>query len=190
MGLAKVFVDVVELPLEVVRVWLCHSCCRDPRQTQRRRACDPAVLEHRSIANKLEILRRMVCGSLCVIECVNKTDAFDWLLLDSVQDVRRCDPSSFINCRHNVNDMAELRAQSALVLDLRWPRNDHPVARPAEMRCDLLGPLHWRVHRVSPSDRIMVVGQWPAKIVDLRKQKRQVFLDAITCRRDFVSRSL
>src|SRR5262245_47098930 len=139
MGLTKVLVDVVQLPFEVVRVWLRYSRCRYPRQTQWSCAGHPPVLVHRAVANKLELLRWVLRRSCSLIERVDKTDAVDWLLLNAVQDIRRCDPGSFINCRHNVDDVAELRSQTAFVLDLRRPRNDQSIACAPEMRCDLLG---------------------------------------------------
>jgi len=58
------------------------------------------------------------------------------------------------------------------------------------MRCYLFGPLHRRIHRVRPTDRIMVVGARAAQLVDHREQKRNALLDAIGGGADFVCRAL
>ena len=51
------------------------------------------------------------------------------------------------------------------------PVHDRAVARPTPVRCDLLGPLVRRVHRVGPADRIVVVGVRRAEQVDLRRHE-------------------
>src|SRR4051812_40583705 len=62
--------------------------------------------------------------------------------------------------------MVELVAQFAAALDAMRPVDDRAVARATPMRSDLLGPLVRRVHRVRPTDRIVIVGFRPAELVD------------------------
>src|SRR5947209_4626782 len=52
--------------------------------------------------------------------------------------------------------MVELRADATLVLDARGPRDNHAIAGAAEVRGNLLGPLERSVHRVGPTDRIVI----------------------------------
>ncbi len=53
-----------------------------------------------------------------------------------------------------------------LSLMLRRPRDDHRIARAAEVARDLLGPLERRVHRVRPRGREMIEVLRPAELVD------------------------
>ena len=69
----------------------------------------------------------------------------------------RLHAGGFEDRRHDVDDVVELRADAALVLDPLRPGDDQAVARAAEVRGDLLGPLERRVHRVRPADRVVVV---------------------------------
>ena len=55
---------------------------------------------------------------------------------------------------------------SPLRLEAGGPVHDRAVARPAEVRGDLLGPLVRRVHRVRPADRVVVVGVRAAELVE------------------------
>src|SRR6266849_6967422 len=52
--------------------------------------------------------------------------------------------------------MVKLRADATLVLDARGPGDDHAVAGTAEVRGNLLGPLERSVHRVGPTDRVVI----------------------------------
>ena len=61
--------------------------------------------------------------------------------------------------------MMELRANTALVLDARGPGDDHAVASGAEVGGNLLGPLERRVHRVGPTDRVVIECRRAAKFI-------------------------
>jgi DNA invertase Pin-like site-specific DNA recombinase len=58
--------------------------------------------------------------------------------------------------RSCIDDMTELRTDLSFGFDTVRPVHDRAVARGAPMRCDLFGPLVGRVHRVCPTDRVMV----------------------------------
>ena len=68
--------------------------------------------------------------------------------------------------RRHVDDVVELVADLALGLDPSRPVDDRPVAGPAPVRGDLLGPLVGRVHRVRPADRVVVVRLGGPEVVD------------------------
>ena len=60
--------------------------------------------------------------------------------------------------RHDVDHVVELVADAARVLDARGPGHGHAVARAAEMRGHLLGPLIRRVPGPGPAHRVVRVG--------------------------------
>src|SRR5262245_66566520 len=82
--------------------------------------------------------------------------------------------------------MAELRSQAALVLDTRGPRNHHAIAGTAKVRCNLLCPLHRRVHRMRPANGIVVVGSWPSQLGDHRQKKWNALSNAVGSSADLV----
>ena len=87
-------------------------------------------------AHHLEILRRVRgrCVGVRLVEGVGHAHAFDRLLLDAVDHLRRGDAGGFEDRRHDVDHMMELRANAARVLDAAGPGNRHALARAAEMR--------------------------------------------------------
>ncbi len=116
---------------------------------------------------------------LRVGERVGHAHALDRLLRHAVQHRRRLDADGLEDRRIDVDHVMELRADAALVLDPRRPRDDHAVARAAEVRRDLLGPLERRVHRVRPADRIVVEGHRPAELVHAAQHFREVLRDVV-----------
>jgi hypothetical protein len=78
------------------------------------------------------------------------------LLQHAVDQVGAGSSGRFENRRRDVDHVMELRADLALRLDAVGPVDDRAVARAAEVRCDLLGPLVGRVHRVRPADGVVV----------------------------------
>ena len=87
---------------------------------------------------------------------------------DAVHDLRLVDAGRFQDGRRDVNDVMELGPQLALGLDCLWPMDDQRVARAAEVRGDLLGPLERRVRRPGPADRHVRLGGRAADLVELR----------------------
>ena len=59
----------------------------------------------------------------------------------------------FEDGRHDVDDMMELAADAARVVDMAGPRYGHALGRPAEMRRHLLHPLERGGHRPRPGCR-------------------------------------
>ena len=70
----------------------------------------------------------------------------------------RLDAGGFEDRRHDVDDVVELGADAADVLDVAGPRDGHALPGAAEMRRHLLGPLERRVERPRPRHRHMRVG--------------------------------
>src|SRR5262249_30007532 len=64
------------------------------------------------------------------------------------------------------------------------------VAGTAKVGCNLFGPLHRCIHRVRPTDRIVIVGSWPAQLINHRQQKRNALLDAVGGSANLVCRAL
>src|SRR5262245_56023890 len=93
---------------------------------------------------------------LGVAEGVGEADAFDRLLRDAVERLRRSDPDELVQRRHDVDHVYELTPQPTLVLDTRRPGDDHRIARAAEMAGHLLGPLERSIHRVRPAGREVI----------------------------------
>src|SRR5262245_3500528 len=128
---------------------------------------DPAVMIDSAIAKHLEILRDAAARLVLAVEGVGHADAFDRLLRHAVHHARLSDAGEFEDGRCNVDDVMELRAQPALVLDALRPGHDEAVAGAAEVRGDLFHPLERRRSSPAPADGIMVLVQRPAYLVDV-----------------------
>ena len=68
------------------------------------------------------------------------------------------DAADFEDGRHDVNDVMELVADAAEVLDVAGPGDAHALPRAAEVRGDLLGPAERRVEGPRPRHGHVVVG--------------------------------
>ena len=67
--------------------------------------------------------------------------------------------------------MRELFTQTAGLLDAVRPVHDGPVAGATPVRRHLLGPLERRVHRMRPTDRVVVVRRRGPELVHLRQHE-------------------
>ena len=74
-------------------------------------------------------------------------------LFYAVERFRHRDAGRFKDGRNDVDDVVELAANAARVVDVARPRHGHALRSPAEMRRHLLGPLEGRVHRPRPGRR-------------------------------------
>ena len=63
------------------------------------------------------------------------------------------DAGRFEDGRDDVDDVVELAADAAHVIDVAGPGHGHALSRPAEVRRHLLHPLERRVHRPRPAGR-------------------------------------
>ena len=100
----------------------------------RGRAGDPAIVIDRAVAEHLEVLR-LACGGrigVRLVPGVGHAYAFDRFLGDAVDHHRRRDAGGFEDRRHDVDDVMELGADAARVLDVAGPRHDHALAGAAE----------------------------------------------------------
>ena len=147
LRLREVVRQVVQLPHVLLGVPLARGERGErrrrevPRGLVEARARPPAVLVHRPRADHLEVLLRVPLLGGRVVERVEEARAVHRLLLDPVDRLRLRDPGRLEDGRADVDAVRELRAQVAARLDLAGPRDDHRVARPAQVARHLLAPL-------------------------------------------------
>jgi len=86
------------------------------------------------------LLRRVSGRSVGVrlIPRVHRAYPIDGVLLDAVDRVGRRDAGRFEDGRDDVDDVMELAADAAHIIDVGGPGNGHALGRPAEVRCHLL----------------------------------------------------
>src|SRR6185436_14910931 len=107
------------------------------------RAGVPAVVIDAAVADHLEVLgpagRRRV--GIRLVEGVGHAHAFDRLLLDAIDQLGRPEARRLEDRGHDVDEVVELVANAALVLDAGRPRDRQALPRATEVRRDLLGVL-------------------------------------------------
>ena len=131
----------------------------------------PTLVVNAAVAEHFEVLGLMPLGSLGVVEAVQQAGALVRALHDAVDHRRRRDARRLQHSGRKIDDMGELVAYAALVLDSLGPVHDGAVARPAPVRGHLLGPLIRRVHRPRPAHRVVAVGAFAAELVELGHQE-------------------
>ncbi len=120
----------------------------------------PAFVIDGAVAEHLEVLGGVPGGrvGLGLVPGVHHAHAFDGPLFDAVDRIGRRYAGGFEDGRHDIDDMVELVADAAHVLDVAGPGHGHALGRPAEMRRDLLGPLKRRVEGPGPAGRMVREG--------------------------------
>src|SRR5262245_62351736 len=113
---------------------------------------DPAIMVKRAIAEHLEVLRVALLLRFGVSKTVHHADAFDRLLRDAVEFRRGGNACCLQNRGDEIDHVVELVADAAFVLDACRPRDDHWIARAAEVRSDLLAPVEGGIRGPSPTD--------------------------------------
>ena len=136
--------------------------------------CLPALMPDRPRAAHRVELRLLVGLRLGVVERGGEADALDRVLGVALDDLGRLDPERLVEGRDDVDCVRELSTHSGLLDPLR-PRHDHRVGRSALPVAVALPQLERGVERTRPSGRIVVVGGWAAKHV----QVLQVVLDLV-----------
>src|SRR5207245_10331304 len=103
-------------------------------------------------------------------------------LLDAVDRLRLRNTGRLEDCWSNVDDVMELTADAAGVIDVARPRDRHALGRASEVRRDLLHPFEWRVESPSPWRGKMWVGAFrsPERIPEKLVSDRH--LDAVARR--------
>src|SRR5262249_8458643 len=141
-GLGPVLGQVVQLPGHVVEGILVDLPRDIPGWPDNLRAGDPAFVIDGVVAEHFEVLRLVPGWGLGVglVKRVGKAHAFDGRLLDAVHVLGGRDAADFEDRRYHVNDVMELVANAADVLDVAGPRYAHALAGAAEVGGDLLGP--------------------------------------------------
>ena len=139
----------------------------------------------RAVGEHLEILRVALrrCVGIRLVERVGHAHAFDRLLLDAIDRLRRLDARGFEDRRHDVDHVMELGADTAGVLDMAGPRNGHALPGPAEVRRHLLGPLERRIKCPRPRHRHMRVGLVGSPVLVMQHQLGSPGGSECRCRR-------
>ena len=159
VGLRVILGQVVKLPLVFIRRG--QRRVQYPRSMRRCRVGVPALVIDAAVGDHFEVLGLACRGRVGVrlVEGVDHAHAFDRFLLDSVDYLRCLDTRRFQDRGHDVDDVVELVAHAANVLDAVRPRDRQALARAAEVRGDLLGPLERRVECPRPRDSHVRVGR-------------------------------
>ena len=189
--LVEVLVQVEQLQhLIVQRIRI--GCAKGlPRCTIDLRTEEPAVVIQRPLAHHFKILGLVPlwCLGVLGVEGIEEAGAFDWRLLDAVDHLRRVDAGGFENGRHDVDDVHELLAQGALVLDARRPRNHHVLVDAAQLRGVLFEPRKRGIKRPRPACRHVVISVLGAPdIVVLHLHIDRQLVEAVE-ERDLVGRA-
>ena len=155
IGLRDVLVEVVEFPFVTGDHVRRRLGAQLPRNGHRSRRRHPAVMINGAVAQHLEVLRGVPGGRVGVglVPRVHHAHAFDGALRDAVDRFGRGDAGRFQDRRHDVDDVVELMANAADVLDVAGPRHANALRRSAAMRRDLFHPFERRVHRPRPAGR-------------------------------------
>ncbi len=191
LGLAEVRVQVVEFEHLVVERVGIGGTKGFPRRAVHLGAEQPALMIQRPLAHHLEVLglvpRR--CLGVFRVKRVGEARAFDRRLLDAVYRFGRRDAGDFKNGGHHVNDMHELLAETAFVLDVTGPGYRHVLADAAELGGILLEPGERRIEGPGPARRHVVVSLLGAPdVIPFHLICDRHIVDAIEPR-DFVGRA-
>ena len=159
-GLAEVLVQVVEFEdLVVERVGI-GGAEGLPRRAVHLGAQQPAFVIQGPLAHHLEILG-LVPGrfpGVLLVKRVGEARAFDGFLLDAVHGFGCGDAADLKEGGHHVDDVHELLAEGARILDMAGPGYRHALPDTAELRCVLLEPGEGRIKGPGPAGRHVVVG--------------------------------
>ena len=152
-----------------------------PRRQRAERRRHPAILINGTAAVVVEVLDLFARWRLGIGEGVGEAHAIHRILHEAVDDLRRLDAGDFVDGGHDVVDVVELRARRPVGLDALRPRDDHRIARAAEMRCDQLGVVERRVAGPRPAGVVHAVGLGTAQRVQAAQlvECRDLLLDGV-----------
>src|SRR5207247_9691539 len=118
----------------------------------------PPIVVDAAVAEHLEVLRPPAVAFGPAVERIAHAHTLDRALLDTVDSCWLREACGLEHRGCNVDHMMKLRADLALRLDPARPVHDRAVTCTAPVRGDLLRPLVGRIHRVRPTDGVVVVG--------------------------------
>ena len=102
-----------------------------------------------------------------IVEGIAHAHTVERRLLDAIDERRLGQPGCFEHGGSNIDQVMELAPNLAAGLEAIRPVHDRAVAGATEMRRHLLRPLVRRVHRVGPSDGVVVIRIGAAELVDV-----------------------
>src|SRR5262245_44879519 len=116
---------------------------------------NPAFVVNRAVRNDLEVLALANGSGLGIIEGTGDRHAVHRLLFDTIDRGGYRQLGDIKDRGNDVDEVAELIADTADILDPSWPGHDHRVSRAAQMRRHLLDPRERRIPRPRPFERIV-----------------------------------
>ena len=116
--LTPVLVEVVEFPLVRQRRPFLDAFrhAAHPRFTRAGGAGEPAVVVDAAAGHDVEELRLPRSRRFGIAKRIDHADAVDRILLEPVHDLRRRDLRQFVDRRHDVDDVMELRPRRRVAL--------------------------------------------------------------------------
>jgi hypothetical protein len=163
-GEADILPPVVELPDVLVERHDLFGLDDGHAVQAMARAGPPAVVVHGTAAGQLEILRRVPVLRLCIVEPIYHAHAVHRFLDDAVDNLRRGHADGFKDRWGDVDEVSELRAQAALVLDVRRP-GDRNGRAATPTRGHEFAITVWPVRSIGPGNRIAAVRFRAAEVV-------------------------
>src|SRR3954467_2667523 len=93
----------------------------------------PAIIIDAAVGYHFEVLGLALRRGIRVgfVESVSHADAFDRLLLDAIDRLRRLDTGGFEDRRHDIDDVVELVAHATGIVDMAGPGDRHALSRAA-----------------------------------------------------------
>ena len=128
---------------------------------------DPAVFVERAISQHLEVLDMARARGFGIVEAVHHAHALDRFLFHAIYLCRLGKLCGLENGRRDVDDVMELRADSAGIFNTVRPCDHERVARATQVRCHLLTPLERRVHGPGPADGNVVRGLRATQVINM-----------------------
>src|SRR6185436_13230383 len=96
-------------------------------------SCIPTVAIDRAVTKHLEVLHRVCFLGIGIRKRVNKTLAFDRILLNAIDGLRSRNTGCLEYGRSNINNVPKLRTLLTLGFNYLRPGDDHAVACTTEV---------------------------------------------------------
>ena len=127
----------------------------------------PALVVDAPVAKHLEVLDFVAFWRVGIVKAVGHAGALVGALQHAVHHGGFRDSGHLQHRGGHVNHMAKLVPQAAFFLNRLGIADDGAVAGAAPVGSHLLRPLVGGIHRPGPAHGVVVVGIWPAKVLQL-----------------------